>query len=95
MVVHAAAVLAAAGAADDEISGRVDELWQHLDFGSAWYGAKQRAQAGRMIRKFLDWQAANPRELVAVEQELRIRVGRVQITGRVDRLERDTGGTAW
>jgi len=31
-------------------------------------------------------------ELVAVEQELRIRVGRVQITGRVDRLERDTGG---
>jgi superfamily I DNA/RNA helicase/RecB family exonuclease len=92
MVIHAAAVLAAAGAADDEISGRVDELWQHLDFGSAWYGAKQRAQAGRMIRKFLDWQAANPRELVAVEQELRIRVGRVQITGRVDRLERDTGG---
>ena len=92
MVIHAAAVLGAAGAADDEIFGRVDELWQHLDFGSAWYGAKQRAQASRMIRKFLDWQAANPRELVAVEQELRIRVGRVQITGRVDRLERDTGG---
>ncbi|HEV2452380.1 MAG TPA: ATP-dependent DNA helicase, partial [Streptosporangiaceae bacterium] len=94
MVIHAAAVLAAAGATDAEISGRVDEIWHHLDFGSAWYGTKQRAVAGRMIRKFLDWQAGNPRELVEVEQELRIRVGRVQISGRVDRLERDDEGRA-
>ena len=58
-----------------------------------------------MVRKFLDWHAANPRELLATEQALRVRVGRVEITGRVDRLERDgegrgvivdlkTGGTA-
>jgi RecB family exonuclease len=46
-----------------------------------------------MIRKFLDWQAANPRELVAVEEALRIQVGRVLITGRVDRLERELGGS--
>ena len=93
MVVHAAAVVGAAGAADDEISGRIDELWQHLDFGSAWYGAKQRALAGHMVRKFLDWQAANPRELVAVEESLRVQVGQVLITGRVDRLERELGGS--
>jgi RecB family exonuclease len=93
MVVHAAAVVAAAGAADDEISGRIDDLWHHLDFGSAWYGAKQRALASQMVRKFLDWQAANPRELVAVEEELRVQVGRVLITGRVDRLERELGGS--
>jgi superfamily I DNA/RNA helicase/RecB family exonuclease len=92
MVVHAAAVLGAAGTPDDEIAGRIDELWHHLDFGSAWYSAKQRALAGTMVRKFLDWQATNPRELVAVEQELRVQVGRVQITGRVDRLERDPDG---
>ncbi|HEY3734658.1 MAG TPA: ATP-dependent DNA helicase [Streptosporangiaceae bacterium] len=91
-VIHAAAVLAAAGATDAEISGRVDEIWHHLDFGSAWYGAKQRAQASRMIRKFLDWQESNPRELVAVEQALHLRIGRVQISGRVDRLERDADG---
>jgi superfamily I DNA/RNA helicase len=93
MVVHAAAVVAAAGAADDEISGRIDDLWHHLDFGSAWYGAKQRALASQMVRKFLDWQAANPRELVAVEEELKVQVGRVLITGRVDRLERELGGS--
>jgi superfamily I DNA/RNA helicase/RecB family exonuclease len=92
-VVHAAAVLAASGAADDEISGRIDEMWHHLDFGSAWYGAKQRALAGQMVRKFLDWQAANPRELVAVEEPLQFQVGQVLIKGRVDRLERELGGS--
>jgi RecB family exonuclease len=41
------------------------------------------------VRRFLDWHAANPRELVAVEQALQVQIGPVQITGRVDRLERD------
>ena len=41
-----------------------------------------------MVRKFLDWHAENPRELVAVEQALQVRIGQVEITGRVDRLER-------
>ena len=88
-VIHAAAVLAADGADDADIAKRIDEIWHYLDFGSAWYSSKQRAQAERMVRKFLDWHRANPREVVAVEQALRVRVGRVEITGRVDRLERD------
>jgi ATP-dependent exoDNAse (exonuclease V) beta subunit len=93
-VIHAAAVLAADGADDADIAKRIDEIWHHLDFGSAWYSSKQRAQAERMVRKFLGWHRANPREVVAVEQALRVRVGRVEITGRVDRLERDDDGSA-
>ncbi len=88
-VIHAAAVLAAGGASDGEIGSRIDDIWHHLDFGSVWYSAKQREQAERMVRKFLDWHAANPRELIAVEQSLQVQIGQVQITGRVDRLERD------
>ncbi|HYZ55580.1 MAG TPA: ATP-dependent DNA helicase [Streptosporangiaceae bacterium] len=88
-VIHAAAVLAARGASDEEIGDRIDDIWHHLDFGSAWYAAKQRQQAQRMVRRFLDWHAANPRELVAVEQALHVQIGQVEITGRVDRLERD------
>ncbi|MBV9794851.1 MAG: ATP-dependent helicase [Actinobacteria bacterium] len=88
-VIHAAAVLAAQGATDAEISGRIDDIWHHLDFGSVWYSAKQRELAGKMVRRFLDWHAANPRELVAVEQALKVQIGPVQITGRVDRLEKD------
>jgi RecB family exonuclease len=94
IVIHAAAALAADGAEDAEITKRIDEVWGHLDFGSAWYSAKQREQAERMVRKFLDWHRANPRQLVAVEQDLRVRIGRVEITGRVDRLERDADGSA-
>jgi RecB family exonuclease len=88
-VIHAAAVLAAQGADDAEIDSRIDDIWHHLDFGSVWYSVKQRELAAKMVRRFLDWHAANPRELVAVEQALQVQIGPVQITGRVDRLEKD------
>ncbi len=93
-VIHAAAVLAADGATEQQVADRIDEVWHHLDFGSAWYNAKQRSLAERMVRKFLDWHAANPRELMAVEQSLKVRIGQVEITGRVDRLESDDQGRA-
>jgi superfamily I DNA/RNA helicase/RecB family exonuclease len=93
-VIHAAAVLAASGADERAVAERIDDIWHHLDFGSAWYSAKQRALAERMVRRFLDWHDANPRELVAVEQALKVRVGQVEITGRVDRLESDDQGRA-
>jgi superfamily I DNA/RNA helicase/RecB family exonuclease len=94
VVIHAAAALAADGADDGEVAKYVDELWQHLDFGSPWYSTKQRAQAEVMVRKFLDWHRRNPRELIAVEQKLEAEIGDITITGRVDRLERDEDGTA-
>ncbi|MBV9092288.1 MAG: ATP-dependent helicase [Streptosporangiaceae bacterium] len=93
-VIHAAAVLAAAGATERTVAERIDEIWHHLDFGAAWYASKQRALAERMVRKFLDWHAANPRKLVTVEQALQVRVGQIEITGRVDRLEADDQGRA-
>jgi superfamily I DNA/RNA helicase/RecB family exonuclease len=93
-VVHAAAALAAEGLDETEVAKRVDELWQHLDFGSSWYGAKQREQAERMIAKFTEWHRANPRELLAVEEQLRVTIGDITITGQVDRLERDADGAA-
>ncbi len=94
IVIHAAAALAAEGADDGEVAKRVDELWQHLDFGSSWYSARQRTQAESMVAKFLTWHRDNPRELVAVEQQLRVSMGEITITGQVDRLERDEDGAA-
>jgi superfamily I DNA/RNA helicase/RecB family exonuclease len=91
-VIHAAAQLIAAGATEQAVAARIDDIWHHLDFGSVWYGNRQRELAERMVRKFLDWHMANPRELLATEQQLKVRVGRVEITGRVDRLERDEDG---
>jgi superfamily I DNA/RNA helicase/RecB family exonuclease len=91
-VIHAAAVLISDGRPEAEVAARIDDIWHHLDFGSVWYGSRQRELAEQMVRKFLDWHAANPRELLAVEQALRVRVGQVEITGRVDRLEQDGQG---
>ena len=87
-------MLAASGATEQQVAERIDEIWHHLDFGSAWYSAKQRSLAERMVRKFLDWHASNPRDLVAVEESLKVRIGQVEITGRVDRLESDDQGRA-
>ncbi len=94
ILIHAAAVLAATGADATMISGRIDEIWHHLDFGSPWYSDKERERARVMVNKFLAWHRDNPRELIAVEQKLRAQVGAVEITGRVDRLERDPDGRA-
>ncbi|HUA40964.1 MAG TPA: ATP-dependent DNA helicase [Streptosporangiaceae bacterium] len=94
IVIHAAAALAAEGADDGEVAKRVDELWEHLDFGSAWYSERQRAKAEAMVAKFLQWHHSNPRELVAVEHQLRVSMGEITITGQVDRLERDEDGAA-
>jgi superfamily I DNA/RNA helicase/RecB family exonuclease len=91
-VIHAAAVLISAGASERMVASRIDDIWHHLDFGSVWYGYRQRELAERMVRKFLDWHASNPRDLMATEQALRVRIGQVEITGRVDRLERDEAG---
>ena len=91
-VIHAAAVLAAEGTAEAGIEERIDDIWHHLDFGSAWYNDKQRELARRMVARFLAWHRGNPRQLIAVEQALRVRIGQVEITGRVDRLERDEHG---
>jgi superfamily I DNA/RNA helicase/RecB family exonuclease len=93
-VIHAAAVLTANGESERAVADRIDEIWHHLDFGSVWYSGKQRALAEKMVRKFLDWHASNPRELIAVEQALKVRIGQVEITGRVDRLESDERGRA-
>jgi superfamily I DNA/RNA helicase/RecB family exonuclease len=91
-VIHAAAQLIAEGATEQQVAGRIDDIWHHLDFGSVWYGTRQRELAEKMVRKFLDWHTANPRELLATEEALKVTVGRVEITGRVDRLEADGQG---
>jgi superfamily I DNA/RNA helicase/RecB family exonuclease len=91
-VIHAAAALVAEGADQAHIAARIDEIWHRLDFGSAWYSARQRETAAQMVARFLEWHQANRRELIAVEQKLRVRVDDVLIAGQVDRLERDEDG---
>jgi superfamily I DNA/RNA helicase/RecB family exonuclease len=94
VLIHAAAVLAATGADGPHIEERIDDIWHHLDFGSPWFSEKERERARVMVSKFLAWHKENPRDLVAVEQPLRARIGAVEIRGQVDRLEKDAQGRA-
>ncbi|GAB3688606.1 ATP-dependent DNA helicase [Nocardiopsis oceani] len=93
-VVHAVAVLVAQGSTAGEIETRMDEIWADLDFGGPWQSNKQRDRADEMVRKLLDWDTANERELVVTEEGFKVDVGGIEITGRVDRLERDDQGRA-
>ena len=93
-VVHAVAVLVAQGSTPEEIGERMDEIWADLDFGGPWQSRAQRDRADTMVRKLVDWEAANDRELVVTEEGFRVDVGGIEITGRVDRLERDDQGRA-
>ncbi|WP_030173194.1 ATP-dependent helicase [Spirillospora albida] len=95
-VVHAVAELAGADDGIDEVhvAERLDEIWNDLDFRSAWYSEKQRAQATTMVDKFLAWHRDNPNEVVALEESFKVDLGRVVIKGRIDRAERDAQGRA-
>jgi superfamily I DNA/RNA helicase/RecB family exonuclease len=93
-VIHAAAALVAEGADAADVARRIDEIWHQLDFGSPWYSARQRENTDQMVGRFLDWHRLNERELIAVEQKLRVRIDNVVIAGQVDRLERDADGNA-
>ena len=76
-VIHAAAALAAEGADDGDIAKRIDEIWQHLDFGSAWYSAQAARRRPRAMV------AQVPR--LAPQQPARAGRGRAGAAGRVGR----------
>ncbi len=56
---------------------------------------QQRARAEEMVVKLAEYfgrMRAEGRRLVAVEQDVKVQIGRAVVTGRVDRLERAAGG---
>ncbi|ROO83120.1 superfamily I DNA/RNA helicase [Actinocorallia herbida] len=93
-VIHAVAELAGSvpEVTERHLAQRLDEIWSDLDFRSAWYGEKQRAQAAEMVDKFMAWHRDNPNEIVALEESFKVDLGRVVIRGRIDRAERDVHG---
>ncbi|WP_239090049.1 ATP-dependent helicase [Sphaerimonospora thailandensis] len=92
-VIHAIAVLGTKDGVD--LIERLNDVWDNLDFGGVWFNRKQRRVAEQMIDRFARWHKGNERELVETEEAFSVMVrDGVQITGRVDRLERDREGRA-
>jgi superfamily I DNA/RNA helicase/RecB family exonuclease len=74
------------------LAARLDELWPSLGLPAGWVGERSRARAHRMLQRYADYARTNRRELVAVEAEVDVPVGRAVVRGRVDRVERDADG---
>lgn len=70
----------------------LDERWPSLGLGTGWAARRERERAERMIDKLAAYLGTNPRELVAVEQDVQVTVGRARVRGAVDRVERDAEG---
>jgi RecB family exonuclease len=88
---------------DDEVEASdlhalLDSVWGRLDFESPWIADRERAEAERVIDRFLKWHAERPhRTFVASEVPFSVEVDvgggeRAKLSGRLDRVERDEDG---
>ena len=73
----------------EEATAQLTDAWPVVDQNVGWFKDQQLTEAVRMLKRFFEWQAANPRELVLVESGFRAQFGRAILKGSVDRLEFD------
>lgn len=90
--VHAVAQQVAEGLPPAEAPAALDQELDQLDLGPGWADQRQRQGAQDMLGRFLRWHAASDREVVGVEENFDVLVGRARLRGQVDRLERDGDG---
>lgn len=92
-LVHATAMLADRADVDRKVLLEwLDARFDAIEHAARWLVGPEHARAEQMIDKLLRWVSANPRRLVAIEQEFTVQVGQVELRGQVDRLEIDEQG---
>jgi RecB family exonuclease len=89
--VHAVAQQVAEGLPPEEAPAALEAELDGI-LGTGWFDRRQREDARRKLERFLQWHAANRRELRGAEVEFDVVVGRARLRGTVDRLERDDAG---
>jgi superfamily I DNA/RNA helicase/RecB family exonuclease len=92
-LVHEIAQQATDPGARDELVSYLDNEFGKIELSARWLAGPQRRRAEQMIDKLVAWLAANPRRLVAIEQDFAVHLDAgVRVKGRVDRLEVDDAG---
>ena len=87
-LLHSALEAAAAGTNPEDF---VEQSWHTIEFESQWQENKSRRQAGHMATLVSEYLASSS-ELVASEKGFRIQLGSLQVTGKIDRVERTENG---
>lgn len=78
-----------------ELAALLAQRVRRLGLGGSWVDQRVRERLDVMVGKLADYvvQARRAgREVVAVEQDVEVRLGRAVVRGQVDRLERDADG---
>jgi len=102
-LVHAVAERVATGElpadpeAVDVLMEHIDGVWDRLEFRTPWSKAREHDRVRAALRRFLEWNAANPRTLLGTEVSFAAVVEladgeKVKLRGYADRLELDTEG---
>ena len=101
-VVHAIADRLATGdlSPGDDLMALVDEVWHQMDFRTPWSRERERTAVEAAIVRFVLWQQAGGRRLLAteapVDAEATLPDGQVvRLHGYADRLEIDADGRVW
>ncbi|MGZ4650527.1 MAG: ATP-dependent helicase [Kineosporiaceae bacterium] len=79
----------------DRLGRLLEERIDTIGLPSGWVGDRERQRAVRMVAKLAAYAAqarSQGRSLVAVEQDVEVRLGELVVRGQVDRLERDADG---
>ncbi|MFN2560924.1 MAG: ATP-dependent helicase [Jatrophihabitans sp.] len=93
-LVHEIAATAPPDADLPELERLLDEQWGSLDFGAQWFALNERRRASRILARLVEWMRTSRAqyELVGIERAFTAVVGDAVLTGRVDRVERDSAG---
>lgn len=79
-----------------ELDAEIETRWGRLGLHPGWVTERTRAEAHEMVARFVSYRnaaRADGWEVVGIETDFRVAVGRAVVRGRVDRIERsETGG---
>lgn len=87
-LLHSALEAAATG---EDPAGFVEQSWHRVEFESEWMASKSRREASQMAALISEY-LSSAAELVAAEKGFRVRIGSLEVSGRIDRIERTESG---
>ncbi len=93
-VIHEIAANADDGQTLADLHAALDAAWERIDFAASWFADNEHERAEQMLASLASWLTSSRSRLtrVGTEVDFQVEVGDARISGRVDRLERDSDG---
>jgi RecB family exonuclease len=76
-----------------DLVGYVESNWHTLEFEAQWQSQAQKRRALKMVHAISEYLATSG-PVIAVEQKFELNLGRLQIAGKIDRVELTADGSS-